>query len=159
MDEAVVVRVWQVAEPLVTHEHLEIVDVEFRRERQGMVLRLYLDREGGTEDDSAGVGLSDLEAVSRQLGDLLDVAEAVPGTYTLEVSSPGIDRRLRVPAHFRRYIGRKVRVKMRKLHEGRRSFLGTLQAVANGDITVQEAGSTYVIPFVDIARANYEPEA
>jgi ribosome maturation factor RimP len=159
MDETVVARVWRVAEPLVAHEHLEIVDIEFRRERQGMVLRLYLDREGGAEDAGAGVGLSDLESVSRQVGDLLDVAEAVPGAYTLEVSSPGIDRRLRVPGHFRRYIGRKVRVKVRMPHDGRRSFLGTLQAVADSDITVQEAASTYVIPFVDIARANYEPEA
>ena len=104
MNETVAERVWEIAEPLVTHEGLEMVDVEFRRESRGMVLRLYLDRE-------SGVSLDDLSRVSRQLGDLLDVHDAVPGPYTLEVSSPGINRRLRRPEHFLRYLGKRVRVR------------------------------------------------
>src|SRR5882724_1531009 len=104
MNETVAERVWEIAEPLVVQEGLEIVDVEFRRENRGMILRLFLDREGG-------VGLDDLTRVSRQLGDLLDVHDTVPGRYLLECSSPGIDRRLRRPDHFRRYIGKAVRVR------------------------------------------------
>ena len=85
MKETVAERVWEVAEPLVTDEGLEIVDIEHRRESRGWVLRLFVDREGG-------VSLDDLTRVSRQLGDLLDAHDLVPGAYTLELSSPGINR-------------------------------------------------------------------
>src|SRR3972149_11857053 len=112
MNETVAERVWEIAEPLVAHEGLEMVDVEFRRENRGMVLRLFLDRSGG-------ISLDDLTRVSRQLGDVLDAHNAVPGSYTLEVSSPGINRRLRRPDHFRRYLGKKVRVRRVAPLEGR----------------------------------------
>ena len=151
MSETVAERVWEIAEPLVTHEGLEIVDVEFRRENRGMVLRLYLDREGG-------VNLDDLSRVSRQLGDLLDVHDAVPGSYTLECSSPGINRRLRRPDHFRRYIGQRVRVRTVAPLEGRRMFVGTLDGVEEDVIRVTDGAATHVIPFAEIAQANYEPE-
>jgi ribosome maturation factor RimP len=151
MNETIAERVWEIAEPLVTHEGLEMVDVEFRRESRGMVLRLYLDREGG-------VSLDDLTRVSRQLGDVLDVHDAVPGAYTLEVSSPGINRRLRRPDHFRRYIGKRVRVRTVTPHEGRRAFLGTLQRVDETGVTVESGGATHVIGYREIAQANYEPE-
>ena len=150
MNETVAERVWEIAEPLVTHEGLEMVDVEFRRETRGMVLRLYLDREGG-------VSLDDLSRVSRQLGDLLDVHDAVPGPYTLEVSSPGINRRLRRPEHFRRYLGKRVRVRTASPVEGRRGFVGTLQSVEADGIVVDAGGRSQTIRFTEIAQANYEP--
>ncbi len=152
MNETVAERVWEIAEPLVTHEGLEMVDVEFRRESRGMVLRLYLDREGG-------VSLDDLSRVSRQLGDVLDVHDAVPGPYTLEVSSPGINRRLRRPDHFRRYLGKRVRVRTAGPIEGRRGFVGTLESVDADGIVLAEAGQPHAIRFADIAQANYEPES
>jgi ribosome maturation factor RimP len=145
-------RVWEIVEPLVTHEGLEMVDVEFRRESRGMVLRLYLDREGG-------VSLDDLTRVSRQLGDLLDVHDAVPGPYTLEVSSPGINRRLRRPEHFRRYLGKRVRVRTAAPVAGRRGFVGTLQSVEAEGIVVQDGAGSHGIRFTEIAQANYEPES
>lgn len=151
MHESVVQQVWHLAEPLVSQEGMEIVDVEFRRENHGMVLRLYIDRDGG-------VNLDALSRVSRQLGDVLDANEAVPGKYTLEVSSPGIYRRLRRPDHFARYIGKRVRIRAVAPLEGRRSFLGTLIAVDSEAVDVAEAGGTYRIRFADIAQANYEPE-
>ncbi len=129
-----------------------MVDVEFRRESRGMVLRLYLDREGG-------VSLDDLSRVSRQLGDLLDVHDTVPGPYTLEVSSPGINRRLRRPDHFRRYLGKRVRVRTAGPIEGRRGFVGTLQSVEADGIVLAEAGQSHAIRFADIAQANYEAES
>jgi len=152
MSETVAERVWEIAEPLVTHEGLEMVDVEFRRENRGMVLRLYLDREGG-------VNLDDLSRVSRQLGDLLDVHDAVPGAYTLECSSPGINRRLRRPDHFRRFVGQRVRVKTTAPRDGRRMFVGTLDGVEDEGIRVTDGtATTHVINFAEIAQANYEPE-
>lgn len=154
MNETVAERVWQIAEPLATQEGLEIVDVEFRRESRGMVLRVYLDRAGG-----GGVSLDDLARVSRQLGDLLDVHDAVPGSYNLEMSSPGINRRLRCPEHFRRYLGRKVRVRTIAPLDGRRGFVGVLQSVeVDGIVVVDEQATPYTIRFADIAQANYEAE-
>jgi ribosome maturation factor RimP len=153
MNETVAERVWEIAEPLVTHEGLEIVDVEFRRESRGMVLRLYLDREGG------GVSLDDLTRVSRQLGDVLDIHDAVPGSYNLEVSSPGINRRLRRPDHFRRFLAQRVRVRLVSPLDGRRGFLGILEAVQPDGIVVREAEGSHAIRFAEIAQANYEPES
>jgi ribosome maturation factor RimP len=151
MNETVAERVWKIAEPVVTNEGMEMVDVEFRRESHGTILRLYLDREGGAS-------LDDLTRVSRQVGDLLDVHDAVPGAYTLEVSSPGINRRLRRPDHFRRYLGQRVRVRTQAPLGGRRVFVGPLTAVDADGITVDQDGVACVIGFRDIAQANYEAE-
>lgn len=149
MSETVAERVWQVAAPLVTDEGLEVVDVEYRRESRGWVLRLFVDREGG-------VSLDDLTRVSRQLGDILDANDVVPGSYTLEMSSPGINRRLRLPEHFSRYIGEKVRVKLTSPQDGRRVFVGTLESVEASGIRVSDQSGSHFIAFADIAQANYE---
>jgi ribosome maturation factor RimP len=151
MKETVAERVWQVAEPLVMEEGLEIVDVEHRRESRGWVLRLFVDREGG-------VSLDDLTRVSRQLGDVLDAHDVVPGAYTLELSSPGINRRLRRPEHFSRYIGGKVRVKVMTPQDGRRVFVGTLESVDESCIRVSDQTGVHAIAFGDIAQANYEAD-
>ena len=160
MKDTVVERVWEIAEPLVTHEGLEIVDVEFRRESRGTVVRLFLDRLGGAPPDQprSGVTLDDLSRVSRQLGDLLDVHDAVPCAYTLEVSSPGINRRLRRTDHFRRYLGQNVRVRTHALIDGRRSFVGTLEGVEADGIRVRVDDGAHFLPFTDIAHANYEAD-
>lgn len=151
MRETVAERVWEVAEPLAVDEGLEIVDVEYRREPRGMILRLFVDREGG-------VSLDDLTRVSRQLGDLLDVNDVVPGAYTLEMSSPGINRRLRRPDHFSRYIGKRVRVKLASPRDGRRVFVGTLESVEESGISVSDNTGAHAIAFTDIAQANYEAD-
>jgi ribosome maturation factor RimP len=142
-------QVWQIAEPLVESEGMEIVDIEFRREQGGLVLRLFLDRR-----DGRGVTLNELSQVSRQLSDLLDVYDFVPGSYTLEVSSPGVNRRLRRPDHFRRYVGRKVRVRTSCTVEGRRTFSGVLEEVDQDRIQVRDEVGVHWIRFDQIARAN-----
>ncbi len=149
MNEDVPARVWRIAEPLVESEGMEIVDIEFRREHAGLVLRLFVDR-----TDGRGVTLDDLSHVSRQLSDLLDVHDVVPGSYTLEVSSPGINRRLRRPEHFRRYIGQKVQVRTSEALEGRRSFVGVLEDVELERIRVRDTVGEHWIRFEQIARAN-----
>ena len=149
--DATVGRVWELAAPLAGNEGMEIVDIELRHEggRSGRVLRLFLDKAGGPT-------LDDLSRVSRQLSDLLDAQDAVAGDYTLEVSSPGINRPLRRPEHFAHYVGKRVRIRTRDLIGGRRSFFGTLQEVAEGKITVAQDGARYDIPFSSIEKSNYE---
>jgi ribosome maturation factor RimP len=149
--DATVTRVWELAAPLVNSEGMEIVDIEFRYEgsRGGRVLRLYLDKEGGPNVD-------DLSRVSHQLSELLDTQDVVPGTYTLEVSSPGINRPLKRPEHFARFVGKRIRVRTRDSIDGRRSFLGTLQEVLENQITLKQEGAQYQIPFAVIEKSNYE---
>lgn len=154
MQGSVIERVWLLAEPLVAQAGMEIVDVEFRREGRGMMLRLYLDRAGGV----GGVTLDELTSVNRQLGDLLEVHDAVPGAYVLEVSSPGIDRRLRKPDQFQRYVGKTIRVRLAAPLAGRRNFLGMLKEVSHDGVTVTEHDGDHFVPFNDIAQANYESE-
>jgi ribosome maturation factor RimP len=149
MDENVTNEVWRIAEPLIESAGMEIVDVEFRREQSGLVLRLFVDRV-----DGQGVTLNDLSRVSRELSDLLDVYDCVPGSYTLEVSSPGINRRLRRPEHFRRYIGQRVQVRTKEPVEGRRTFSGTLQTVEADRIEIVSEAASHWIRFDQMARAN-----
>ncbi len=150
--EPTVNRVWELAAQLVAEEGMEIVEIELRREEKhrGWVLRLYLDKEGGPN-------LDDLTRVSRQLSDLLDAHEVeIQGPYTLEVSSPGVNRVLRRPEHFARYVGKRIRIRTREAIEGRRSFLGRLQEVREGEIVIRQDGAEFHIPLSAIEKANYE---
>jgi ribosome maturation factor RimP len=151
MDTAIE-KVWQMAAPLARGEGLEIVDIELKSEggRGGRVLRLYLDKEGGPSIDELG-------RVSRELSDLLDEHEdVVDGNYTLEVSSPGINRPLRRPEHFERFVGKKIRVRTRDMINGRRAFLGELLEVSAEKIAVNQDGARWEIPFSLIEKSNYE---
>ena len=149
--DSAVTRIWEIAAPLVADEGMEIVDVEFRREggRGGRVLRLYLDKEGGPSVD-------DLARISRQLSELLDSQVLADGTYTLEVSSPGINRALKKLEHFVRFVGKRIRVRTREIIEGRRSFLGLLKEVREGGIILSQEGGEFYIPLDLIEKANYE---
>ena len=149
--DATLTRVWQLAGPLVEGEGMEIVDIEFRHEgsRGGRVLRLYLDKEGGPNVD-------DLGRVSRQLSELLDAEDTIDGSYTLEVSSPGINRPLKKPAHFARFVGKRIRVRTRDLIDGRRSFLGILGQVVEDSVILTQEGKRYQIPFSMIEKSNYD---
>ena len=149
--DATVARIWELAAPLAETQGLEIIDIELRREgsRSGRVLRLYLDKDGGPNMD-------DLSQVSRELSALLDVHDVVEGVYTLEVSSPGINRPLKLPEHFKRFLGKTVRVRTRELVQGRRSFLGSLLDVSADKIAVNQDGTRFEIPFAVIEKSNYE---
>ena len=148
-----VAPVWSLAEPIALEAGLELVDIEYRREGRGTVLRLLLDRPGG-------VSLDELTALSRQLADVLDVhADDVPGPYTLEVSSPGVNRPLRRPAHFAAFVGKRVHVRTRMPLGGRHSFRGALDSVDESGIVIRsDDGARHAIPFEAIAHANYQHE-
>jgi ribosome maturation factor RimP len=149
--DATVARIWELAAPLAQTQGLEIIDIELRPEgsRAGRVLRLYLDKEGGPN-------MEELSQVSRELGALLDEQDIVEGAYTLEVSSPGINRPLKSPEQFKRFIGKRVRVRTRELIQGRRSFLGALLDVSTDRIALNQEGTRFEIPFAVIEKSNYE---
>jgi len=151
--DPVVAQMWEMASSVAAGEGMEVVDIEFQPEgsRGGRVLRLYLDKEGGPNVD-------DLTRVSHQLSELLDDNPEVPGPYTLEVSSPGINRVLKKVDHFARYVDKKVRVRTRDMIEGRRSFLGVLKEVTQDEIVVAQDGREFHIAFSLIEKANYEHE-
>jgi len=149
--DATVARIWELAAPLAETQGMEIIDIELRHEgsRSGRVLRLYLDKDGGPNMD-------DLSRVSRELSAVLDEHDVVEDAYTLEVSSPGINRPLRRPEHFKRFIGKTVRVRTRDLVQGRRSFLGPLLDVTNDKIALNQDGTRIEVPFAVIEKSNYE---
>jgi ribosome maturation factor RimP len=145
-------KVIHIVEPVLEGRGLELVDVEYRREARGSVLRLLVDRPDG-------VDLDELSRLSRECSDLLDVEDAVPGAYTLECSSPGINRPLRVPAHFARYVNRKVRLRTVDAIDGQRNFFGRLLEVTPSGILLDDStGKEVSIPFPLIERAHYEHE-
>jgi ribosome maturation factor RimP len=149
--DPILTRIWEMAGPVAAGEGMEIVDVEFRREgsRAGKVLRIFLDKEGGPT-------LEDLTRISRRLNEIFDEGLQVEGSYVLEVSSPGINRALKTPEHFARFIGKRVRVRTRDLIDGRRSFLGILKEATPGEIVVETDGRDYRIAYAVIEKANYE---
>lgn len=146
---AEVAAIERVCHGVVERLGYELVDLEFRREPDGFVLRVYI-------DCPAGVALRDCEAVSRDLSAALDVEDVVAQSYRLEVSSPGLCRPLRHEAHFRRYCGSRVRVRTRDPIDGRRNFAGLLVGVSDGQVMLRLDGGTVTIPLVAIHKANVE---
>jgi ribosome maturation factor RimP len=142
-------RVREIAEPIAQSLILELVDVEYRREARGWVLRLFIDKTGG-------VTLDDCTQVSHEVGRALDVEEVISTAYTLEVSSPGLDRPLRTERDFQKCRNQKVRVKTREPLENRRVFRGELIDVTQDRITVREDGRFFEIPLEMVSRANLE---
>lgn len=154
---AVTQRVWELSEPLARAAGLELVDVQYRPEGGRLILRVLLDRiDGGP---SAGVTLAELARMSRELGDVLDAHDAVPGRYVLECSSPGVNRPLVKPQHFARAVGQRVQVRMQEPIAGRRQFRGVLCAAADAVITVEDPDAGVVSLAIDgIDRASTEFE-
>src|SRR5476649_1509429 len=157
--ETVVDKVRVIAERVAAGYGLEIFDVQFRREAPGMVLRVQLDRPGlaAKEEDSVSVG--DCANVSRELSAIFDVEEVVPTAYTLEVSSPGLDRPLRRADDYRRFTGRLAKVVMREKVDGQGFFRGRIAGVDGSDVLIDaDDKRTHRVPLEVITRANLEVE-
>lgn len=151
-------RLWEMVDPLAAGVGLEVVDIELRHEgRSGRVLRVYLDKVE-KQDENEVPGLEELSRVSRELSDILDVYDVVEGAYTLEISSPGVNRPLRKPEHFARCVGQKVRVQTGEMIGGRKRFLGFLHGTAGDGVVVLQDGREVFIPFGLIVKANVEYE-
>jgi ribosome maturation factor RimP len=136
---------------------LEVFDVQFRREAAGMVLRVQIDRPGPAATAEECVSVADCAHVSRDLSALLDVEDIVPTAYTLEVSSPGLDRPLRGPDDYARFTGRRAKLVLKSPIDGQGYFRGRLAGVASGHVTIEtEGGRTHQVPVDLITRANLE---
>ena len=141
------------AEPVAAQQGCEIWDVEYVREAGQWYLRLYLDKDGG-------VDILDCEAISRRVSDLLDEADPIEGSYTLEVGSAGAERALKRPSDFQQFMGSPVTVKTYQARNGRKEFAGTLAGFdeASGDVTVTVGKETMVFPKSETALVRLRVE-
>jgi ribosome maturation factor RimP len=147
----------RVLEPVVHAHGAEVVDVEFRPERGGWVLRVYVEKAGASEHGlstkEAAVNLELCADVSRDLSPALDVVDLIPHAYQLEVSSPGIERPLHSERDFVRFTGHKVRLKRQAGSAGERVVVGLLDGVADGLLRVIDGKRAHEIPLATIESA------
>jgi len=153
MKEEVVAKVRAVAERVGASEGIEIVDVEMLGGGRNRLLRIYIDKPGG-------VSHADCELVSRDVGTILDVEDLVPGgRYTLEVSSPGLERKLTKPADFKRFVGQKARIVLKSPVGNQRRWEGVLAGFADGVITLEHgSGEILRIGLEQVEKANLKFE-
>jgi len=145
-------QVAEIITPVLEHEAFELVDVEYRSEAGRWVLRVYVDKPGG-------VGLNDCAAVSHRIEDLLEVEEVIAYRYSLEVSSPGLDRRLKRESDFERFRGRMVKVVLMEPIAGRRNFKGVIVQCEGGCVELQDAEQNHhQLPLGNIKKAKLEIE-
>ena len=143
-----------VAQRVVDGRGFELVDVEVKRGRGESIVRLFVDKEGG-------IGLAELQSVSEEVSAILDAEDPIESTYTLEVSSPGLDRALKSEAEYRRFVGRLVKLSSYEPVDGRRHWTGRLQSVDDGVLAVvleKEKGAIARIPVAKVSHGRLEVE-
>ena len=143
----------ELAAPAVAEAGCTLWDVEYVKEGGTWYLRVLLDKEGG-------VDILDCEAISRKLSDLLDEADPIEGSYTLEVGSAGAERALKRPGDFEKFLGSPVLVKLYRAMEGRKEFPGVLKAydASTGDVTVETGNTAYTFAKKDVALVRLRVE-
>jgi ribosome maturation factor RimP len=145
----IVDRVRAIAKPILSDEGMELVDVEYRREPKGWVLRLYLDKAGG-------VTLDDCTRISQEVGRSLDVEDFISTPYALEVSSPGLTRSLKKVEDFMKYRDHTIKVKTFDPIENRRHFKGKLLNISENRIEIEMEEGIFQIPLSNVSKANLE---
>jgi ribosome maturation factor RimP len=165
-------RVREIAERVAASSGLEVVEVEFLGGGKARMLRVFLDKPAAGSDPLAGVTHEDCANFSREFGTILDVEDVVPGSYTLEVSSPGLDRKLIKAADFTRFTGSRMKLMTRQPVNNNRHFEGRLESFENGRMTLDlsvashksrkkmgaAAGQKIEIEFANVEKANLVPE-
>jgi ribosome maturation factor RimP len=169
-------RIREIADRVAASSGVEVVDVELRGSGSARMLRVFLDKPGAAIGDPlGGVTHGDCANFSREFGTILDVEDAVPGSYTLEVSSPGLDRKLTKAAEFERFVGSRVKVMTRNPVNNNRFFEGRLESFCEGRLTLDlsvaskksrkkmgaaaaEPGQKIGIEFANVEKANLVPE-
>jgi ribosome maturation factor RimP len=149
MSKEIVDRVCAIVDPILSNEGMELVEIEYRRESKGWVLRLYIDKAGG-------VTLDDCTHISQEVGRSLDVENFIAIPYTLEVSSPGLTRPLKKEKDFMKYRNQIIKVKTINPIENRRQFKGKLLGISENRIEIEMDGGVFQIPLSNVAKANLE---
>lgn len=146
-------RVRDAVAPVLASRGVTLVDLEWTTELAGWTLRFTIEREGA-DDAGGGVTLEDCADVSRDVSSLLDVEDLIPNHYNLEVSSPGLDRRLHTAVEFARFLGRTAKVKLsRPAPDGQRLLRGELLEAPEGQVAVLVDGRRIAVPFADVVEA------
>jgi ribosome maturation factor RimP len=149
MSKEIVDRVRGIVDSILSNEGMELVEIEYRRESKGWVLRLYIDKAGG-------VTLDDCTHISQEVGRSLDVENFIAIPYTLEVSSPGLTRPLKKEKDFMKYRNQIIKVKTINPIENRRQFKGKLLGISENRIEIEMDGGVFQIPLSNVAKANLE---
>src|ERR1051326_1704751 len=146
-------RAQAIAERVAADKGLEVVEIQFAGGGAHRLLRIYIDK-------PEGVTHADCEYISQHVGTILDVEDVIPGgRYTLEVSSPGVERKLARPREFERFVGHKVKVVLRQPVENQKTWVGALRSFAEGIITLEPSpGKSIQFPLELVERANLKFE-
>ncbi len=153
-------QISQLLAPTVAALGLELLGVEYLTMPGGAVLRLYIDvpEAEATGENPRAVGIDECEMVSREVSAQLDVEDPISGHYTLEVSSPGLDRPLFSPAQFARFIGESAKVGLKLPHDGRRRLTGRIVEVDGDSIHFDVDGQPFAVAFDNIDKARIAPD-
>ncbi len=153
MTDELVVRITEIAERVATPEGLEVVEVEIKGAGKARLVRIYIDK-------PEGASLSNCEHVSHQVGTILDAEDVIPGdSYTLEVSTPGVERKLIKPRDFERFLGKKIKVVLKEPVEGKALWDGTLIGFSNDEVTLEPApGQAVRFHLQQLKKANLKFE-
>ncbi len=138
-------------EPILADLGYELLLVEIKGGGEDCLLRVYI-------DGPNGIGLGDCEAASREMSAAMDVADVIAEAYTLEVSSPGLDRPLTKRVHFEQFTGQTVRIQMRQAVDGRRRFRGVITGLDNDNVCLEVDGAAVALPFELIEKARLVPD-
>ena len=134
-------------------------DIQSRREAIGHVVRVFIDRPGPAATPEESVSIEDCEQVNREMSTILDVEDPLPFAYTLEVSSPGLDRPLRPPADYERFAGRLAKIVVREAVDNQKAFEGRLRGVDGSDVLLEASnGRMHRLPLALITRGRLEVE-
>jgi ribosome maturation factor RimP len=148
-----------IAERVARSHGLEIWDIVSRRETTGQIVRVFIDRPGPAATAEESVSIEDCEQVNREIGTILDVEDPLPFAYTLEVSSPGLDRPLRGEQDYRRFAGRLAKIVVSEAVDNQKAFEGRLRGVEDGTVLLEgPKARMHRLPLRLITRARLEVE-
>lgn len=150
-NNALIEKIETLVKPIADELNYEVYHIEFVKENNEFYLRIYIDKE-------EGISITDCEALSRRVSDVLDVKDPIDKAYYLEVSSPGLNRRLFTDEHFKKFVGREVLVKLNGNIEGKKNIKGLLKEVNEENIIVEDDEKAITIPKSKIKAANLEGE-
>ena len=144
-------QIWALAEPVVTAQGCTVWDVEYVREGADWFLRIYIDKDGG-------VDIADCETISRAMDPILDEKDPIPTSYTFEVCSAGIERTLKRPGDFARFLGSDVLVRLYRPKDGTKEFPGILRGYEDGRVTVELGSETVTLEKSEVALVRLRVE-